>query len=139
MSEIPYFVRYKDVTTLDGTESIYLDASDSADNSKYSHSNNRLTNNANISRKYLIQANLSFSSGNNDVCEFGFYDSKLATIRTPSRTKATANASGRAENVSFACVVSHSNGDYLEIHASNNSSVANITVSDLNFVITEIK
>lgn len=111
----------------------------SADNSKYSHSNNRLTNNANISRKYLIQANLSFSSGNNDVCEFGFYDSKLGAIRTPSRTKATANASGRAENVSFACVVSHSNGDYLEIHASNNSSVANITVSDLNFVITEIK
>jgi len=29
MSEIPYFVRYKDVTTLDGTESIYLDAADS--------------------------------------------------------------------------------------------------------------
>jgi len=29
MSEIPYFVRYKDVTTLDGTESIYLDAVDS--------------------------------------------------------------------------------------------------------------
>jgi hypothetical protein len=29
MSEIPYFVRYKDVTTLDGTESVYLDASDS--------------------------------------------------------------------------------------------------------------
>jgi hypothetical protein len=25
MSEIPYFVRYKRVTTLDGTESIYLD------------------------------------------------------------------------------------------------------------------
>ena len=29
MSEIPYFVRYKDVTILDGTESIYLDAADS--------------------------------------------------------------------------------------------------------------
>jgi len=29
MSEIPYFVRYKDVTTLDGTESVYLDAADS--------------------------------------------------------------------------------------------------------------
>ena len=28
-SEFPTFVRYKDVTTLDGTESIYLDASDS--------------------------------------------------------------------------------------------------------------
>lgn len=25
MSEIPYFVRYKDVTTLDSTDSLYLD------------------------------------------------------------------------------------------------------------------
>lgn len=111
----------------------------SADNSKYSHSNNRLTNNANISRKYLIQCVLSFTSGSTHVCEFGFYDSKLGAIRTPSRTKATSNAGGRAENVSFACVVQHSNGDYLEIHAANNTSAQNLTVTDMNFVITEIK
>lgn len=111
----------------------------STDNSKYTHSNNRLTNNANISRKYLIQCVLSFTSGSTHVCEFGFYDSKLGAIRTPSRTKATSNAGGRAENVSFACVVSHSNGDYLEIHCANNTSAQNITVTDMNFVITEIK
>lgn len=111
----------------------------STDNSKYSHSNNRLTNNANISRKYLIQCVLSFTSGSTHVCEFGFYDSKLGAIRTPSRTKATSNAGGRAENVSFACVVSHSNGNYLEIHCSNTTSAQNITVTDMNFVITEIK
>jgi hypothetical protein len=111
----------------------------STDNSKYSHSNNRLTNNATISRKYLIQCVLSFTSGSTHVCEFGFYDSKLGAIRTPSRTKATSNAGGRAENVSFACVVSHSSGDYLEIHASNTTSAQNITVTDMNFVITEIK
>lgn len=111
----------------------------SVDNSKYSHSNNRLTNNANISRKYLIQCVLSFTSGNSHVCEFGFYDSKLGAIRTPSRTKATSNAGGRAENVSFACVVSHSNGYYLEIYCANNTSAQNITVTDMNFVITEIK
>jgi hypothetical protein len=111
----------------------------SADNSKYSHSNNRLTNNANINRKYLIQCVLSFTSGSTHVCEFGFYDSKLGAIRTPSRTKATSNAGGRAENVSFACVVQHSNADYLEIHCSNNTSAQNITVTDMNFVITEIK
>jgi hypothetical protein len=39
MSEIPYFVRYKDVTTLDGTESIYLDASDSDVPKKILYSN----------------------------------------------------------------------------------------------------
>ena len=111
----------------------------SADNSKYTMTNNRLTNDANISRKYLIQCVLSFTSGATHVCEFGFYDSKLGAIRTPSRTKSTSNAGGRAENVSFACVVSHSNGDYLEIHCSNNTSAQNITVSDMNFLITEIK
>ena len=111
----------------------------SADNSKYIHTNNRLTNDATVSRKYLIQATLSFTSGNNDVCEFGFYDSKLADVRTPSKTKATANAAGRAENLTMSCVVQHSQNDYLEIHASNTSSATNITVTDLNFVITEIK
>lgn len=111
----------------------------SADNAKYTHTNNRLTNDAAISRKYLIQCSLSFTSGTGDVCQFGFYDSKLAAVRTPSKTKATANSSGRAENIHMACVVSHILGDYLEIHCANLSSIANITVSDMNFVITEIK
>lgn len=111
----------------------------SSDNAKYSHSNNRLTCDATISRKYLIQCVLSFTSSANDICEFGFYDSKLGAIRTPSRTKATANASGRAENVTFVCVVQHSAGDYLEIHATNTSGARNITVDQMNFIITEIK
>jgi hypothetical protein len=111
----------------------------SADNAKYTHTNNRLTNDASIRRKYLIHCSLSFNSGNNNVCEFGFYDSALSTIRTPSRTKSTANGSGRSESISFSCVVSHILGDYLEIHCSNTSSTNNITVTDMNFLITEIK
>jgi hypothetical protein len=111
----------------------------SSDNAKYTHTNNRLTNDASISRKYLIQCILSFTSSANDVCEFGFYDSKLSAVRTPSRTKATSNASGRAENVSFSCVVSHIQGDYLEIHCTNTSGSRNITVDQLNFIVTEIK
>jgi hypothetical protein len=111
----------------------------SSDNAKYTHTDNRLTNDASISRKYLIQCILSFTASANDVCEFGFYDSKLAGIRTPSRTKATANASGRAENVSFSCVVSHIQNDYLEIHCSNTSGARNITVDQMNFIVTEIK
>ena len=110
----------------------------SVDNQKYTATDNRLTNNATIARKYLIQCNLSFTSGNNKVCEFGFYDSKLGAIRTPSKTKSTSNGSGRAENISFNCVVSHSDGDYLEIWCANNTDTANIIVTDLNFVITDI-
>jgi hypothetical protein len=111
----------------------------SADNSKFSHSDNRLTCDATISRKYLIQANLAFTAGNGNVCEFGFYDSQLVGIRTPSRTKSTANAAGRAEGVNFFCVLEMSSGDFLEVHARNTSAVTNITVEQMNFVITEIK
>jgi len=110
----------------------------SADNQKYTVTDNRLTNNATIERKYLIICSLSFTSGNNNICEFGFYDSKLAAVRTPSRTKTKANGFGRAENVSFSCVIQHSENDYIEIHCANNSGTNNITVTDMNVVITEI-
>lgn len=111
----------------------------SSDNAKFSHSNNRLTCDAVISRKYLIQCTLSFTSGNANVCEFGFYDSQLSAVRTPSRTKSTANSSGRAENVTFGCVLNMKANDYLEIHCTNTSGTTAITVDQMNFVITEIK
>ena len=129
-------------TTISATSTFYKVAGTttaSADNSKFTHSNNRLTCDAVISRKYLIQANLSFTAGNNDVCEFGFYDSQLTAVRTPSKTKATANGSGRSENVSFSCIVTMLANDFIEIHCANTSAATNITVDQLNFVITEIK
>lgn len=111
----------------------------SADNSKYLSTDNRLTNDATVTRKYLIQCILSFNGSANDVYEFGFYDSKLAAVRTPSRTKSTANAAGRAENVAFGSVVSHTAGDYLEIHVTNTSGARNATIDAMNFIVTEIK
>ena len=128
-------------TTVSATNTFYKVAGTttaSADNSKYLHSNNRLTNDSPISRKYLVQATLSFESGNGNVCEFGFYDSVLGTVRTPSRTKSTANSAGKGENVSLVCVVNHIAGDYIEVYCANTSATNNITVSDMNVVITEL-
>jgi hypothetical protein len=110
----------------------------SVDNSKYTHSNNRLTCQAVISRKYLIQASLSVTGTANDVLTFGFFDSKLPGVRVPSRTNITLNSGGRAESVTFMCVVNHSVDDYLEVHARNTTAARNITVTELNFTITEI-
>jgi len=110
----------------------------SVDNFKFSHTDNRLTCEAVLSRKYLIQCNLSFESGNNQQCEFGFYDSKLLDVRTPSRTKSTSSGTGKSENISFNCVVNFIKDDYLEIWCRNNTSTSDITVTEMNFVITEI-
>lgn len=129
-------------TTVSATNTFYKIAgatTPSVDNSKFTHTNNRLTCDAVISRKYLIQFSLSFTSRNSNVCEFGFYDSQLGAIRTPSRIKSTANIAGRAENISSFCVVTMGSGDYIEIHCANTSAVNNITVDALNFIITEIK
>jgi hypothetical protein len=129
-------------TTVADTNTFYKVAGTSipsTDNSKFSHSNNRLTCDAVISRKYLIQANLSFVSGATNVCEFGFYDSQLDDIRTASRTKSTANTGGRAEGITLFCVVEMKKDDFLEVHCANTSAINNITVEQLNFVITEIK
>jgi hypothetical protein len=128
-------------TTVAATNTFYKVAGTttaSSDNSKYLHAANRLTNDSPISRKYLVQATLSFESGNGNVCEFGFYDSTIGTVRTPSRTKSTANAAGKGENISLVCVVSHIAGDYIEVHAANTSATNNIIVTDMNVVITEL-
>jgi hypothetical protein len=129
-------------TTVAATNTFYKVAgttTPSADNSKFSHSNNRLTCDAVISRKYIVQANLAFTAGNNNVCEFGFYDSQIAGIRTPSRTKSTANAGGRAEGVSLFCVVEMKAGDFIEVHCANTSAITNITIEQMNLLITEVK
>lgn len=129
-------------TTVSATNTFYKilgTTTASADNSKFTHSNNRLTCDAVISRKYLIHCDISFTSGNNNICEFGFYDSQLAAVRTPSKTKSTTNSTGRAENISFGCVVTMGLNDYIEIHAANTSAVNDITVDQLNFIVTEIR
>jgi hypothetical protein len=129
------------VTTVSATDTWYKAAGTtiaSTDNSKYTHTNNRLTNAATIERKYLVQATISFEAGSNNICKFGFYDSKAVAVRTPSQIKATANSGGRDENVTLTDVVAHSEDDYIEVHIQNTSSTANITVTDLNIVITEI-
>lgn len=73
-----------------------------------------------------------------DTCQFGFYDSKLEAVREPSKIKSTTSAFGNSQNISTNCVVSHSNGDYIEMHVKNTSNANDIVVTDLNVLITEI-
>lgn len=108
----------------------------SSDNSRFTVTGLRLTCDAILARKYLIQATLSFNSGANNICEFGFFDSTVGggSVRQPSITRSTANSAGRAESVSFFCLTTLESGDYVEVYCSNTSSTTNITVTELNFL-----
>lgn len=136
-----YMVNNALATTISNTTDFFKGAgttTPSPANSRYNHSNNRLTCAATIQRKYLIQATLSFQAGNNNVCVFSFYDSTLGTVREPAKTSATANTSGRAENVHLFCIVNHKSGGYIELHVRNTSGAVNVTVVDLNMSSTEL-
>jgi hypothetical protein len=109
-----------------------------AANIKFNHANNRLTYTGVIPRRFHISTVLSFTSGNNNVCEFGFYDSVLGSVQTNSKVKTTANTAGRAENITLITVLDMVQNEYIEIHCANTTATNNITVEDLNFVILEV-
>ena len=110
----------------------------SATNSRFTATDNRLTCNATIERKYFVSASISFLTNNNNVCTMGVFDSRISAVRTTARTKSTANGSGRSENVAVSDVVSMSAGDYIEIHVANNTAPNSITAQDITFLVTEI-
>ena len=132
-----YMTGNSTATTVSIADTFYKIAgtsSASADNSKFTVTDGRLTCNAAIPRKYLIQATVSFNSGNNNICEFGFYDSTISAVRTPSRTKSTANTAGRAESIAFFCITTLKANDFVEAHCANTGGTSNITVTELNFL-----
>lgn len=110
----------------------------SADNAKFTHTSNRLTCNATVPRKFMLIAHLSFIATNNTDIEFGFYDSTLAAVRTPSRTVVTADTGPAAQQVSFSCVTTLEDTDYIEVHCANNTDTTSVTVKNLNVLITEV-
>lgn len=109
-----------------------------ANNSKFTHTSNRLTYSGSVSRRFLVICTLSFNSGNNNACRFGLYASASASVRTESKVLATADLAGRAENVTFQDVIEMQNADYIEVHCENTSAATDITVSDMNVTITQL-
>ena len=108
-------------------------------NQKYTHTNNRLTVNAARRRKYLVSGTVSFLTNLNNVCHFAIYDSTTAAVRPDSDVLSTANRGnlGRAENVSFSCVIEHVQGDYISIYVRNEAG-NNVDVIALQVTITGV-
>jgi hypothetical protein len=107
-------------------------------NSKFDHAANQLTCRAAIRRRFAILVTLSFTAGANNIIEAGIYDSTVPGVRTATGIKSTANASGRAENITLTDFVEAIDGDFFEVWVRNTSAATNITVEDLTVNIYEI-
>jgi hypothetical protein len=105
---------------------------------KMTQTNNRLTNDTAIIREYSIRADISFTTSNNNVCEFAVYDSISNGILTESVISSTANAGGRSENISITALLSNAIGNYIEIWCRNTTAISNITVTEFTLTMFEI-
>ena len=107
-------------------------------NSKFTATDNRLTCNSVIDRKYSIQATISFQQGANPIAvKFGFYISDgFVGIKTSS----TFNhlATGDISHVSLNDIVELNSGDYVELHAMNTDNDEPLSVVDVNFTISQL-
>lgn len=130
-------------TTVSATNTFYKvegTTTASPDNAKFTHTNGRLTCDATVPRKFLLTANASFYSTNNRDIEWGFYDSTFGGggIRTPSRTIIKTDGGNSIHSVGLSCVTQLEDGDYIELHLSNNTNTDNVLVNSINVLITEL-
>lgn len=107
-------------------------------NSKFTATDNRLTCNSVIDRKYSIQATISFEQGANPIAvKFGFY---IADGTVGIKTSSTSNhlATGDINHVSLNDIVELNSGDYVELHAMNTDNDEPLSVVDVNFIISQL-
>lgn len=103
---------------------------------KFAHTDNRLTYAGSLDRLMKVTATLSLTSGNNN--QIGIYIAKNGTEINTSETYITANSSGRLENGAVQTISLCETGDYFEVWVENNTATTNITVEDLNVIISEV-
>ena len=107
-------------------------------NSKFTATDNRLTCNSVIDRKYSIQATISFQQGANPIAvKFGFY---ISDSFVGIKTSSTFNhlATGDISHVSLNDIVELNSGDYVELHAMNTDNDESLSVVDVNFIISQL-
>ena len=100
---------------------------------RFTHTNNRLTFEGQISGAFKISAILSCSSGNNQL--LAVRASVNGVTIAASESQVTTSGSGRSENLKLAAIVELNNADYIEIFIANTTSTNSIVVSELNFII----
>jgi hypothetical protein len=105
-------------------------------NSKFIASDNRLTCDATIERKYSVTSTVSFASTEGVfVGKFALYDSitGISTFTVLTHPVTADNA-----HVTLNHIVEFTQGDYIEVHCQNTEDTSDITVSDLTMTIVQL-
>ena len=105
-------------------------------NSKFIASDNRLTCDASIERKYSVTSTVSFYSTEGIFNgKFALYDS---TIGITTFTVLTHPVTADTAHVTLNHIVEMTQGDYIEVYCQNTEDTSDIIVSDLTMSIVQL-
>jgi len=114
-------------------------------NSKFTATENRLTYDVSIDRRFLSQATVSFTTENPSIepdIEIGILDYNSATstgtiLQTSATTVRSCNY-GTYYIAHLTDIHDHNQGDYVELYIRNKTDDSNITVNGMSLLITSI-
>lgn len=99
------------------------------------HTNNRVTNTGDT-KVFKMEGIISISSGNNNEIHAAFF--KNDELYPCSEQSMLLSGSGKSSALPFHCVIELQNNDYIEVWVKNASGTTNITLSNVNVIITEM-
>ncbi len=102
----------------------------------FTHSNGRLTKDGDGVNPFKLEGNIAFQGSNNDEIHVLFYKSGDA-IPCSLGTK-VISGSGKGDTIPFHCMTDMVDGDYIEVYVSNESGARDVTLENMNIMVTEL-
>jgi hypothetical protein len=109
-----------------------------ATNSKFIHTNNRLTCIAGIEREYLTQVSATVVTSTDTICSLGIYDSSNGNEILEASTLEFECVNGVPITISITDVHKHELNEYVEVYISNLNNTDPVTVTQLNVLVTQL-
>lgn len=126
------------ITTADTWVKLSATTTQGFTNNGLVHSDNRITNSG-ATGIFKLEGIVSLESGNNNVLGVAFF--KNGSIIACSEQKQVTSTHGGVELASaipIQCLTELTPGDFIEVYVKNISATNNITLDNINFIITEL-
>lgn len=102
----------------------------------FTHSNGRLTKVGDAFGPIKLEGNLACAANNNDEVHTRFY--KNGTAIPCSLGSTVMSSGGKGNTTPFHCITDMVDGDYIEVFVANMNATTDITLENLNVIITEL-
>jgi hypothetical protein len=99
------------------------------------HTDNKVTNTGS-SKVFKVEGIISVSAGSNQTIHAAFF--KNGVLHPCSEQSAITSGSNRIQAIPFHCLIELNTDDYIEVWVKNQANTTDITLDNVNVIITEI-